>query len=508
VKSQDSLDLAGFKELMLQSCGFSFESDRAVTLERALRRRMQALQSGSGNAYLAQLYRDKQELDRLIELLTVNETYFFREADHLRLLMDRLLPELMRAANGAPVRILSAGCSTGEEPYSVAMMLRERYGEESERMFCVVGVDIDAAAIAAARQGKFRKGSFRGVDEAMRQRYFEPCGNDVSRLRAEVRAQVEFAVVNLLGPCYPDCMQHPDIILYRNVSIYSPQAVQREIFRMLAGVLREGCYFLVGATETMHHDIGILSLIELDSLFLYRKIPGIVIDERRGPRQNGALPPRGRTAHAATPVVADSSAQRVPVATPPPVPPWPASAPEQRSATGGASGSRRHFDDALEKARSNRYEEALAILAALVAGDGTLVRAHSLRGSILVNLDRFEEARSACDRVLTLDPLCIEGHLMLGVIARHQGDNDQALRRFRQSIYLNSACWLANFYLAEIVFAAGDKNRAFGGYQSTLRILESSPPGEQSRDLFPLSFNTEQFLAICRHKLSLLRGNG
>lgn len=512
MKPQEGLDLAGFRKLVLESCGFSFENDRAVTLETAVRQRMQLIKSGSADAYLAQLGRDRQEMDRLVELLTVNETYFFREPAHLRLLIDRLLPEVRRGNGGAPVRILSAGCSTGEEPYSVAMMLREAYGSGCGEMFSVVGVDIDAAVVARARQGVFGPASFRGVDREIRQRYFEPCGNDAHRLSAEVRGEVEFAVVNLLAPGYPDCMQQPDIILYRNVSIYFPQQVQREIFRRLAGVLREGGYLLVGATETMHHDIGILSLVKEDALFVYRKIAG-PFEERRtvpAPRQRQACPlpiiPVA-TPDAAT-FPAGSCLPRRPWAPEPqgkPVPPAPAIALEERPAPGGETGGRRLFDDALKEARDNRHEAALAILETLIAREGGFVRAHALKGSILVHLGRFEEARLPCDRALELDPLCIEGYLMLGLIAWHLGDNDQSLRQFRKSIYLNPACWLAHFYLAEIAFAA-DHKRARVGYRSAARILESRSPGEADREVFPLSFSTEQFLAICRHKLSLLQG--
>jgi chemotaxis protein methyltransferase CheR len=527
---QETLDLAPFKKLMLLRCGFSFENDRAVTLETAVRQRMQLLKSGSADGYLAQLGRDRLELDRLVELLTVNETYFFREPAHLRLLMDRLLPEV-RGTGGATVKILSAGCSTGEEPYSVAMMLREAYGSDCEQMFSVVGVDIDAAVIAKARQGLFGPGSFRGVDQGIRGRYFEPCANGASRLRAEVRGQVEFAVVNLLGPGYPDLMQQPDIILYRNVSIYFPKEVQREIFRQLAGLLRQGGYLLVGATETMHHDIGILSLVKEGGLFVYRKVTrpaseerrkiaglaseeprkfaGLVLEARRKMQRSGEVAPRGGSAPTAAAAPARRPVRQEPWGKALQVQPMPlarAIAPQQNAAPGVEAAGRSLFDAALAQACGNGYQEALAILAPLIAQDGASVKAHALQGSILVQLGRFDEARSACQRALELDPLCIEAQLMLGIIGWQLGDNEQALRQFRKSIYLDPDCWLAHFYLAEIMFAAGDQKRARVGYQNTARILENGSPVESGREVFPLSFQTEQFLTICRHKLSLLQG--
>ena len=168
---------------------------------------------------------------------------------------------------------MSAGCSTGEEPYSIAIMLRERFGAESERLFAITGVDIDSTVIATAQQGVYGKGSFRGMDQSLLERYFEPRDSGRFQVRESIRKQVEFEVVNLLGASYPQRMQLPDIILYRNVSIYFPGQVQREIFGRLAELLADGGCLLVGASETFHHDIGILSLVKQDSLFFYRKTP-------------------------------------------------------------------------------------------------------------------------------------------------------------------------------------------------------------------------------------------
>ena len=108
-------DLTRFKELLLRTCGHSFEHEREQALIAALRRRMAVLGIDEHDAYFTLLTRDSEELLRLTELLTVNETYFFREPDHLNLLVDTLVPKFMAVSNQKPVRILSAGCSTGEE---------------------------------------------------------------------------------------------------------------------------------------------------------------------------------------------------------------------------------------------------------------------------------------------------------------------------------------------------------------------------------------------------------
>jgi len=148
----DNCELTAYKVLLLRTCGLGFENERIKTLVSALRQRMAVNSLDSSADYRNLMLRDKDEFSRLVELLTVNETYFFREQEHLRLVADRLSNELLLRADGSrPVRILSAGCSTGEEPYSIAMLLRERFGQESDRLFSITGVDIDAGNEAVQR---------------------------------------------------------------------------------------------------------------------------------------------------------------------------------------------------------------------------------------------------------------------------------------------------------------------------------------------------------------------
>lgn len=173
---RDETGLAPFKELILRTCGFSLEQGREQTLAEGVAARMARRGVACSRAYHAILVTDREELNALVELLTVNETYFFREPDHLNLVADKLLGEILAAREQRPVRILSAGCSTGEEPYSIAMMVRERWGADSERLFSITGVDIDSGAVAAARRGVYGRGSFRGMDQGVLQRHFDATG--------------------------------------------------------------------------------------------------------------------------------------------------------------------------------------------------------------------------------------------------------------------------------------------------------------------------------------------
>jgi chemotaxis protein methyltransferase CheR len=500
----DIINLTPYKELLLRTCGHSFENEREQALSAALCNRMAAREIDGHDAYLTLLSRDSEELPRLTELLTVNETYFFRESGHLNLMVDSLLPVLLTLRNQRPVRILSAGCSTGEEPYSIAIMLRERFGSESERLFTITGVDIDSNVIASAKQGIYGKGSFRGMDKIILERYFEPRDQGKFQVEDTIRKQVYFDVVNLLGTSYPQRMQSPDIILYRNVSIYFPGQVQREIFGKLAELLTEGGCLFVGASETIHHDIGILSLVKQNSLFFYRKTPKIVFEERRTSSRYASTPERARCdsfqgapGYATKSVVHQNRAQ------------------EERNLERPCNQPhssmhldiRERFDAAIELAHNKQHDEALAILDAIIDHDCTFVKAYCLKGSLLLSASRFDESLIVCNTALSRDPLCLEAYLMLGMIARQKGDDDDAIKRFREAIYLSASCWPAHFYTAEILFSQKDRKRARSCFEATVKILEKGSLHEHGQAFFPLSFNAEQFIVICRHKLLLLKEN-
>jgi len=499
---EDETILTQFKELILITCGFNMETGREQSLIDGLSKRMTARGIDRAEAYHALLIRDKGELNNLIELLTVNETYFFREPEHLNLMADRLIQEFTAGRNNRPIRIVSAGCSTGEEPYSIAIMLRERFGAESESLFSITGVDIDSTVIADAKRGIYGKSSFRGMDQAIMERYFEPVGPDKFQVSDIIRKQIGFEVVNLLDSSYPQRMQMPDIIFYRNVSIYFPGQVQREIFNRLAELLSNGGCLLVGSTETYHHNIGTLSLVEQDSLFYYRKTgtPAMVTEDRRKNGRDSAL----------TSIVKNLPGQMSPIFT----------GKTDNLRTGKVKKPvdqhkkqphvarhdiRERFEKALDLSRNSLFNEAIGILDELIDQDATFIKAHTLKGSLLLNVSRFDEVGSICDHVIGRDPLCLEAYLMLGIIARQQGNEDAAFRRFREAIYIDGSCWLAHFYTAEIQFARKDMDRARKSYETTVRILDEGSLKEHGQSFFPLSVNAEQFVVICRHKLSLLK---
>jgi chemotaxis protein methyltransferase CheR len=486
-------ELARFHALVLETFGFNLEAGREGTLKRALKQRMTLLGLDSCEAYHAALVASRPEADRLAELLTVHETYFFREPEQLNLAIDHLLPEIMEERPG-PYRLLSVGCSSGEEAYSLAILLQERHGLQSRQLFSIAGVDLDDGVIASARRGVFGRHSFRGVAPEVMARHFEPIAAHTFKVRSALGPAVAFEALNLLGSPYPEIMHRPDLIFYRNVSIYFQETVQRLIFQRLAELLPIGGYLIVGATETLHHNLGILALVERNGLFVFRKQADFSLGDRRAARRESGVPSRElRMAASGPPGPGSDGARRVAVQRHAPVMALPRD-------------PRRLFDDALALARSSQGQEALGVLDGLLRQEAGFTKAHSLKAAILLGQGRFEESRQACLAALALDPLILEACLMLGVIARNEGDNLVAQQRFREAIYLDGACWMAHFYLAEILLQNGQSRRARSGFEAVLRLLGDG--GQREQWLFPLVYKTEPFIAISRHKLALLQKNG
>ena len=475
------MDLSPFRTLVREHCGLFFEKEKTALLENALRTRMAVHGFNRSRDLLALMRRDAREVAQFVELLLINETYFFREPEHLAILTDHLLPELLAKRAPGRVKILSAGCSTGEEAYSIAIALLEAGGPDLGRQVKINAIDISTETIRKAQAGSFGRASFRGAELPLREKYFDPVGEGGYRIRECARRLVEFACVNLRGDSYPPLMSGLDVIFYRNVSIYFPAPVQQEIFSRLAGLLNPDGYLLVSATETMHHNTGTLTLVELGGKFLFQK--RITADLRKVP------PPPRPTAPVFRP--------------PPPVVPRRRPAP-----VGGRAEPGETVADRLEGVRlrtlAKDYPAALQRIEALLNEEPACAQAYALKGSVLINLGRLEEAASACRLALERDRWSLEGCLLLGMIGRLEKREDEAQRHFKEALYIDPSCWLAHYYLGELHAARGESESARREFAIVLKLIDKGGLSAPGLRLFPLAFEAEQLAQLCRHHLARL----
>lgn len=499
-----------FSLLIKERTGLFFTEAQLPRLLEAIRVRMSERRMESLDEYYRFLVCDRVEFIDLVNLLTVNETYFFREPVHLRALTNHLIPQaLSRKKGGERVRILSAGCSTGEEPYSILMAAIEKMGPSATALLHLTGVDIDSNAIRKAKEGIYGRQSFRSFDPRFRDKYFESAGGATYRVKDPYRQMVDFQYFNLLSPLYPESLRGMDIVFYRNVSIYFDSSTQRKIFESLSAIMNEGGVLVTSSTETLSHNLEILTLTEVEGSFLYRKLSPSNAEKERGEIADTGSPfllMRG------APDSGDATRGEVfdPMGE---AGPWPMpSAAMDKSlqsdeakveGRGDEKSSDSLYEQALLLAGRKRYSEAMASLEKLLSVDATCVKAHVLRAHVLTNLERLEEAERACLDTMELDPLCLEAYLLLGLIAKIRRDTDQSVKRFKEALYIRSSCWVAHFHLAETYFSLGEAEKARSEYKIVMNLLEKGETADPGLNLFSLSISTDQIIVMCRHKLAL-----
>lgn len=494
-------DLLLMRELIREKTGIHFRDDYIFSLESSIKKRMSAVGCDSIKQYYSRIIENKCEMDILIDLITVNETYFLREPSHFKALTEAIFPEILRLKPpGGKVRFLSAGCSTGEEPFSIAISLVEKYGASILDRIEVFGVDIDNNVINAARAGIYKSHSFRGVGSQIREKYFTPknrAGQEAYEISGLLKKVVEFQVLNLFDSHYPAQLSSMDVIFYRNVSIYFSADAQREIFRNLSSLLVNDGYLFLASSETYFHNLGILFLQEMDNAFVYRKRIELPVEEHR--THPVALPERVLVPARHT--MAQSAEK--PSHAPPHVLAMPAT-PAKPAAPHGEDDRREShamFDDALALAISKEYPAALLAIKSILDKDSGFKKVYSLKASILLNMQNISQAEEAVKALLAIDEWDIEGLLLSGIIEKTKELNDEAIRLFKKAIFIKPQCWLAHFYLAELYYQMNDLRGAAYEYGVVASLLEKNGGSGQELTFFLLAFPMNQIARLCRHNI-------
>jgi chemotaxis protein methyltransferase CheR len=240
-------------EFLYRRTGMVFSEAKRYYVERRVLERMSATGSGSFASYFARLRTDAQgEIEKFVNAFTVNETYFYREDHQLQCLSTDLLTERVRhKKKGDCIRIWSAPCSSGEEPYSVAMWLLENWPLVDEYDIEIVGSDIDTAVLEAARAGIFGKRALMRLTPHLVEKYFVPIGEENWQILDDLRASVQFSAANLVEVSETRPFGQFDVIFCRNVLIYFDDASRRVAAENLYENLLPGGFICLGHTESM-----------------------------------------------------------------------------------------------------------------------------------------------------------------------------------------------------------------------------------------------------------------
>jgi chemotaxis protein methyltransferase CheR len=490
-------DLERFRELIGRRLGLQFEDARLASLGELLSQRAETC-GESSDGYLGRLEAEwpRSEEKALAQALTVAETYFFRNADQWRALQEAVLPERLRAqASSKRLRILSAGCASGEEAYSLAIAVRELADPSWE--VTILGLDINTAMIAKAREARYTSWALRETPPDVRQRWFRAAGREFL-LSDSLREAVRFEETNLVGDEH--ALWAPasyDVVFCRNVLMYLRPERARDLVDRIARALQPGGYAFFGHAETLRGLSNDFHLCHTHDTFYYQRRP------------LGETAPR--------PSISASAAAEVSAPIPAPALDLSATWVEairkasERihalvAARAPSSAGSAHWDSSgvLELVRQEQYARALTLLEHVPAASATNGDVMLLRAVLLTHGGRASEAESACEDLLAADELNAGAHYVMALCREWAGDARGSMEHDQAAAYLDPAFAMPRFHLGRLARRSGDRDTARRELGQALFLLERE---EASRLLlFGGGFNRETLMAICRAELTAAGG--
>jgi chemotaxis protein methyltransferase CheR len=498
-------------DLVRERSGLVFPEARVTEVEATVRRAMNRRGIAVPQHLAELLGRDAAERDALVAELTIGETYFQRDASQFELLRRRILPELLSVTGDArPIRAWSAGCASGEEPYSIAMVLDELGALDRAD---IVGTDIARPRLADAQRAVYSRWSLRTVPDDLRDRYFRERGR-YYELAPRIREKVDFRYLNLAEDRFPSLsagIWGMDLILCRNVLIYFDRETVRRVARRLIETLSEDGFLVMGASDPPIGEMVECDVVVTDAGLIYRRLsaaaaPGAAWRQWAEPRHDPAVLQPEQREEPAPPLDAAAG-------------PWPAlesaagadtaAAADPDVAAGGASGAgapaaglpadaapaagveadggtepgREPAGDAVAAttqrildAYARRDFDAVRSLAVAAAGAGTLGAGGWLSWlRALANQGCIEEAAAVAERAVSDCGPSAELLYLQAVLQLQSGHAAAAAALARRALYLNRQLAVAHLTLAEAQRRLGNIDAARRSLRSAASLLAALP---------------------------------
>jgi chemotaxis protein methyltransferase CheR len=498
----DRADLEKLRRTVADRLGLQFDDARLELLAAAARERLAELRSGGVDDYLARLASEAgpPELGALARRLTVGETYFFRNANDLRAFVEAVLPDRMRVrARERRLRILSAACSSGEEPYTLAMLVRDVPALAGWGVG-LHAFDVNPAAVERALAARYSTWSLRQTPPETEARFFRREGSEF-RLDDAVREMVSFEERNLLDDD-PRFWERGafDVVFCRNVLMYFAPETTRRVVARIASSLAPGGYLFLGHAETLRGISNAFHLRYTHGTFYYQlRDPSAV--ERGDDVVVAAAPQLARAPMASTAdaVWADAIGRASACIA----------SLGDRPAAGAPAPAR--GDDAptrvaraLELLRRERFSDALAALGGAPTASETDEDVLLLRAVLLMSAGDGPAAERACARILELDDLDAEAHYVMALCREHAGDRPGAASRDGYALYLDPAFAMPRLHLGLMAKRSGDLERARREMSRALVLLA----GESGSRILLLGggFTRDALIDLCRAELRACGG--
>ncbi len=499
----DSSDLARFRAAVASHLGLQFEDARSNELA-AVFERLCVASDGGAAAYLARLERARlrrRDLHALARQLTVGETYFFRNPDQLRAFAEAVLPERRAARasqahhasqmSGPCVRILSAGCASGEEAYSLAIIARECGAPRGE--VTITGVDVNAAALERAAEGRYSAWSLRETPADVRRRWFREVGRDYA-VAPSIRAEVRFEERNLAAP-EPDLWlsESYDVIFCRNVLMYlTPETVRAVVARMKQA-LAPGGYLFLGHADSLRELSQEFSLRNTHGTFYYQRTTAEACGPAGSiaPPRPSSRPPGGEwaeTVRRSTERIRELSEQ-------------PAVRP---SCPGPEPGSGSPLAESMALLARERFAGALECLDRLPEHEASAPDVLLVRAILLTHQGQLEAAERACSKLRAGGADSAGAHYLLALCREGVGDRTGALENDRVAAALDPGFAMPRLHLGLLARRSGDLRAAQRELGQALDLL-AGEDAERIR-LFGGGFTREALTRLCRAELRAAGG--
>ena len=398
------------EKILETEMGLDAVSIGSASIGRAVVQRMQARKLRTVEEYVQAIRTSEAELLELIETVTVPETWFFRDKEAFAALCALVRDEWRPEHPDGTLQILSIPCSTGEEPYSIAMALLDSGLPAAQ--FRVLGIDISARVLEKARQGTYGKNSFRNREEGWRQRHFAEIG-DGAQIAPAVRGQVTFQTGNLVSSDFLPGTGLFDFVFFRNLLIYFGRETQARALQAIKRLLTEKGLLFVGPAETgllLEHSF-VSAKIPLAFAFRKQNPVQTLPEKRRIPKVTAASPARTAAPHSSKTRV---TPMRGAVATLPPKP------------AGSAKNGSSQLDLIGRLANQGKLDEAAKLCEAELRQHGPSAELFFLFGLVRGAFGMDAEAAACYRKALYLKPDHYEALVHLALLARKLGDRDEA----------------------------------------------------------------------------------
>ncbi len=477
--------LEELSEFVRSKIGIFFPPTRFNELRTKITELVKTTNYTSSEEFIAHLMSDtlnRKQVGILASKLTVGETYFFRDTETLKVLQHKIIPEIIKkkSTNGKTLRIWSAGCSTGEEPYTIAMLLKQTIPDFNNWNIILLATDINTEFLKKATRGLYGDWSFRGVDQATRNLYFQKVDTGQYQINSNVKRVVEFSNLNLIEDSYPSVVSKTngmDLIFCRNVLMYFSHQDIIKTSEKLYNCLVDGGWLVTSPSESYHYLSKKYSPVFIDGVTFYKK--GAFTGKAKKIRKQKFITKAidSNLSREEYETIKVGKGIRRKLSTTPKVVKKIATV-NDRSKVNGYN-----INDALASYQNGNYSETESILAKTDNNQQAKLESVLLLARLRANQGKFNDALQLTEEALSIDQLDAGIHYLMANIHEEQGHIEKAYKALTIALYLQPDFALTHFNLGNIARKLNKNKESKKYYQNTIDLLQ----GFQKNDSLPYS---------------------